>query len=304
VGLDRFGDQTSLVAGGGASSTIGHTASSGGYQVLRLARHDAASPDQTVFLGDVSFNGAGGITRLVVNDEAAAANVGGVVTIVDLSVPSLPIEVLPALGNPADLVVAGRWVLAAAGNDLVLVNRDAPLATTGYTAAGTPTALIATQGVFLAFTTAGYVVVDPAGAAPSFSEVSDAALANLRDAYAGGAGAMVAGPAASFGRSRVLRLDLATPAAPAIVRSHEVPGSYVTFAWDGGSTSVVAIHGDGDGPDPRSFHEGYVVREETDGFADFGVPLTFWSQSSQPLAAHANHLFAVEARGLLFLRIR
>ena len=67
---------------------------------------------------------------------------------------------------------------------------------------------------------------------------------------------------------------------------------------------MVAIHGEGDGADLRAFHEGYVVREGADGFRDEGVPLTFWSRSTQPLAAHADRLFAVEDRGLEFLRIR
>jgi hypothetical protein len=267
-------------------------------------RHDAASPDRTTLLGDVSFSGGGSITRLAVTDQSAAVNVNGVVRVVDLSGPSLSIEALPALGDADALALAGRWVLAAAGNDLVVVSRDAPDATTTYSAAATPTALLATQGSFLAFTATGYVAVDPTSATTIFREVSDPALANVRDAQAGGATAVVAGPSSTFGRSRVLRLDLTDPAAPAIVRGHEVPGTYVTFAWDGTSTSVVAVHGDGDGADPLRFHEGYVVREGADGFSDAGVPLTFWSESGEPLAAHADRLFAVEARGLLFLRIR
>jgi hypothetical protein len=303
VGLDRFGDQTSLVAGGGASSTIGHTASSGGSPVLRLARHERTSPDQLVFLGDVLFAG-GPIARLTVTDEAAAVAVGGVVRVVDLTDPTLPIETLDALGDASDLAVGGTRVLAVAGSDLVLVDRGDPLTAATFTPAGQPTCLLATGSVFLAFTTTGYVLVDPSAATTTFSEVADPALADLRDAYADGASALIAGPALSPGSSRVLRLDLTNPAAPVIVSGHEVPGAYVAFAWDGGATSVVAIHGQGDGADPRAFHQGYVVREEAGGFQDAGVPLTFWSQSRQPLAAHADRLFAVEGEGLLFLRIR
>lgn len=304
VALDRFGDQASLVAGGGASSIIGYTgAGAGGLPTLRLARHDAATPDRTVFLGDVSFAAGGSITRLAVGDEAAALTVGGSVRIVDLTVPSLPVEDLPALGDASELAVAGRWVLSAAEGGLALVSRDAPSSPVRYRPDGVPTALLAVRGAFLAFTTTGYVAIDPA-AVTTFVEVNDPVLANVRDAFADGAGAVVAGPAATIGRARILRLDLEHLVAPAVVRSHELSGGHVALAWDGASTSIVALHGAGDGPDPRSFHEGAVVREGTGAFADEGVPLTFWSQTRQPLAAHAGRLFAPQARGLAFLRIR
>jgi hypothetical protein len=303
ISLDPFGDQASLVAGGGASSIVGHTGTSGGSPILRLERHDRTSPDRLTLLGDVRFAGGGAITRLVVTDEAAAVNVGGVVKVVDLTVPALPIETLDVLGDASALAVGGSRVLAVAGGDLVLVDRGAPVVTAQFTPAAEPTCLVAAGGVFLAFTADGYVLVDPSSAT-TFAEVTDPTLAGVRDASADGASALVAGPASSPGRSRILRLDLSNPAAPAVVRGHEVPGAYVAFAWDGGSTAVIAVHGSGDGADPRAFHEGWVVREGAGGFADEGVPLTFWSETSQPLAAHVDRLFAVEAQGLLFLRIR
>jgi len=303
VAVDPFGDQGSLVAGGGASSTVGFTASRESVPIVRFVRHDVASPDLTALVGDVRFAESGSVTRLVVSDEAAVATVGGIVKVVDLSDPTLPVESLDGVGDAADLAVKGRWVLAAVGGELVLVDRDAPVTPARYAAIGAPTALLATQGGFLAFTTIGYVVVDP-GAANPFTESSDALLANVEDARADGAGAVVAGPAPSFGRSRLLRLDLTDPASPVIVRTLELEGAYVAFAWDGDSTAVVAIHGAGDDANPRSFHEGYVVREEADGFAAVGVPLTFWSVGDQPLSAHASRLFAAQARGLALLRIR
>jgi hypothetical protein len=305
LALDPFGDQGSLVAGGGAASVIGYTSASRSFPpTLRLVRHDGASPDRTSYVGDVRFSAAGGFTRIAVGDEAAAVTVGGVVRVVDVSLPSLPVQPLPALGDATDLAVAGRWVLAASGGDLVLVARDAPAAATRFTPAGAPRALLgAAGGVFLAFTTTGYVAIDPGGAA-TFSEVSDPALAGIEAVYLDGAGAVAAGPATTLGRSRLLRLDLTNPAAPVVVRSQELPGAYVAFAWDGGSTSVLAVHGDGDDADPMSFHEGWRVREGADGFHAEGIPLTFWSRSPQPVAAHAGRLFAVEARGLLFLGVR
>jgi hypothetical protein len=303
VGIDRFGDQTSLVAGGGRAATIGESALAGTLPTLRLERLDSSDPDRTVFLGDVIFGGGGRITRLAVSDEAAAVVVGGAVQVVDLTDPTLPVAALPDLPAVSDLVVGGRWVLAALGSDLHLVDREGLLAATTFGAASPPTALLATAGGFLAFTEAGYVAVDPSGATPTFTEVSDPALGNLRRAFPDGAGALVAGPAAAFDRSRVLRLDLTTPGAPVIVASTELAGTYVAFAWDGGATSVVAVHGAADGPDPLAFHQGYVVREVAGGFHGTGVPLTSWAQSDQPLAARASHLVAVSAQGLLLLRI-
>lgn len=306
VGLDGFGNQASLVAGGGATALVGYTSSGPGViPVLRLVRHDASSPDQTVFVGDVTVGGAGSaITRLAVGDEAAALTAGGVVRLVDLSAPALRVETLTALGDARELAVAGGWVLAAVENELVLVHRDRPTTAYRFAAASTPTALLATGGAFVAFTGTGYIGVDPSLAPTIFTEVSDPAVANVRAAFADGAGAMVAGPAAAPGRSRVLRLDLAAPGAPVVIRGAEVAGAFVAFAWDGAATSVLAVHRDGDGADPASFHEGYVLREGAGGLDAAGVPLTFWSRSAQPLAAHAGRLFAVEGRGLALLRIR
>lgn len=304
ISLDRFAGQDSLVGGGGASSVVGYSSPSGGFlPTVRLARHDAASPEALQPLGDVTFAGSA-ITALRVTEEAAAIVVDGGVRVVDLSVPSLPVEGILVPDLALDLAVSGRWVAAAVDHGLVLVHRDDPTTAHAFALTSTPGALLAAGGVFLAFTTTGYAVADTAGATPSLLEVSDPLLGNLRAAEASGSAAMVAGPGAVPDRTRVLRLDLTTPSAPAVVHGVEVPGTFAAFAWDGGETSVVAIHGEGDGTAPGAFHQGWLLRESGGGFEPTGLPLPFWSLSRQPLAAHAGHLFAVESVGLGLLRIR
>jgi hypothetical protein len=184
------------------------------------------------------------------------------------------------------------------------VSRDDPGTSYSQAAPGGPTALLVTRTGFLAFTATGYVVADVSTAPPTFTAVNDPVLRDLRDAHADGDVAVAAGPASASDRSRVVRLDLTDPSAPAVVRSHEVPGSYVAFAWDGGATSVVAVHGPGDDADPTSFHQGYLVLESAGAFQDRGVPLPFWSRGHQVLAARAGRLLAVEAVGAAYLEIR
>lgn len=304
VSLDRFGGAGSLVDGGGASSVVGFTSGGSGPPTVRLLRHDAADPDGVTLLGDVSLAMNGLVTRLRVTDEAAALIVGGVVWVVDPSDPSLAAAQVPAPASAADLAVRGRWVAVAVSRALFLVHRDAPDTTYVWTASSTPTALLATPGGFLAFTTTGYLVADLSGATPAFQEVSDPVLRNFRGGFADGPGAVVAGPGSAPDRTRVVRLDLGDPSAPVVVRSLEVAGAYVALAWGGGATSVIATRGPGDDARPEAFHEGYLVREAADGFHASGLPLAFWSQSRQPLAAHADRLFAVEAGGLAHLRLR
>lgn len=305
VSLDRFAGQDSLVSGGGASSIVGYTAPSAGFlPALRLVRHDAGSPEQLQPLGDVSFAGGGTITRLRVNDEAAALVLDGAVRVVDLTVPSLPVEGLLVPGAAVDVAVRGRWVAAAIDHGLVLVHRDEPTIAYPFAATSTPGALLATGATFLAFTTTGYVVADTSGPVPAFQEVSDPILRDLRAAEASAGTALVAGPGDAPDRSRVLRLDLTDPAVPVVVHAQEVPGGFVALAWDGGATSVIAVHGEGDGAEPTAFHQGYLLHESSGGFQQAGIPLPFWSRCDQPLAAHAGHLFAVEAVGLAHLRIR
>jgi hypothetical protein len=305
VSLDPFGAQDSLIEGGGASSIVGYTSPAGsGIPTLRLVKHDAANPDRVEPIRDVGFSGANAITRLRVTDEAAVLVVDGSVRLVDLSVPGQPSEQIPVAGVVGDVAAAGRWVAAAVEGGVALVNRDAPATSYPFAAASTPTALLASAGGFLAFTATGYVVVDLAGAEPAFWEVSDPVLRDLRSVAAAGGGALAAGPAATPGRSRVLRLDLSDPGAPVVVRSHECAGAFVAFAWDGGVTSVIAVHGAGDDAAPASFHQGYLLREGPGGFEESGLPLPFWSQSSQPIAAHANRLFAAQAGGVALLGIR
>jgi hypothetical protein len=304
ISLDRFTGQDSLVGGGGASSIVGSTSPSGSFlPTLRLVRHDAALPEALQPLGDVTFGGGGRITRLRITDEAAVLVLDGAVRVVDLTTPALTIEGLVVPGAVLEVAVSGRWVAAAIDHGLVLVHRDAPTTAFRFTTTSTPSAVLASGSAFLAFTATGYVVAD-AAAGPTFQEVSDPVLAGLRAAEVDGATALVAGPGSTADRSRVLRLDLASPAAPAVVHAAEVPGAFVASASDGGAFSVVATHGAGDTTEPTAFHQGWLLRESAAGFEPEGLPLPFWSRSDQPLAAHDGHLFAVEAVGLGFLRIR
>jgi len=305
ISRDPFYGDGGVIGGGGASSMVGYTVPSGGFNttMIRLVRHDAANPDQLTFVGDVALEPGVEVTRVVVTDQVSAVVAGGEVSLVDLSVPSLPVDVLSFARGVEGVAVEGRWLLAISGNDLALVNRDAPLSITTYTSSVAPTGILATQGMFLVFTTTGYVTVDPSGPTPTFQPVADPDLRNIRDAYADGAGAVVAGPGAAVAQSKVLRLDLTAPASPVVVWRHDVPGSYVTFAWDGASTSVVAVHGDGDGF-PGSFREGFLVREADDGVHDTGIPLPLWFGGGHPLAAHASRLFAMDESGMLLLGFR
>lgn len=309
VSLDRFAGQDSLVAGGGGSSIVGYTSPAGSFlPTVRFVRHDPANPEQVQLLGDVTFGGGGRISRLRVNDDAAALIVEGGVRVVDLAAPSLPVEgipvPIPVPGIAVEVAVGGRWVAVAIDHGLVLVHRDDPLVAHPFTASSTPGALLATGSSFLALTTMGFVVADTSGPVPTFLEVSEPNLGGLRAAEVSGSSALVAGPGSSPDRSRVLRLDLTSPRVPVVVHEQEIPGTFVALAWDGGATSVIAVRGEGDGPEPTAFHQGYLLRESAGGFEATGLPLPFWSISDQPLAARAGHLFAVQAAGLAFLKIR
>lgn len=285
----------SVIGGGGNSSMIGYTILNGGVaSTVRLVRHDVTSADQFTMVGDVGLEPNVAVTRLVVTDQVAAAIADWRLSLVDLTSPSLPVQVISIPGGAQDVAVSGRWVLVVAGNDLTLINRDTPLSSTTYTSGSAPTGILATQGMFLAFTTTGYVMVDPSRPTPTFQPVADTDLRDIRDAYADGVGAIVAGPASTLSRSKVLLLDLTSPTAPVVAKRHEVAGGYATFAWDGASTFVVAIDS----------HQGYLVTEDADGFHDFGIPLPTWYYGGHPLAAHSGHLFALDPYGMLFFRLR
>ena len=305
LALDRFAGASSLLAGGGSSSTFGYTSGPGlDYPTLRLVRQDPAELDALAPLGDVTFAPGAQLARLHVTEEAAVLVVDQGVQVVDLTGPWLAPEVL-SLDRPAlDAIAAGRWVAVAVDHGLTLVNRDDPATSYQQPTASTPAALLATRSGFLAFTATGYLTADTTGATPAFAEQRHPVLHDLREALALGDAALAAGPADDPDRTRVLRLDLTDPAAPAVVRSHEVPGGLVAFAWDGAATSLVAVHGPGDDADPVSFHEGYLLLESPAGFQARGVPLQFWSRGRQVLAAHAERLLAVQAAGVAALRIQ
>jgi len=293
------------VDGGGAAASLGYTVQNGASTpTIRLVRHDAASPDTLAALGDVAFSAGGRITRLRVTDEAAAVILSGTVWVVDLAAAPFAAVQLPAPGTAVDLAVAGHWVAVAVDHGLYLVDRDDPLQAFLQPTASTPSALLATPGGFLAFTTTGYVVADTTGGEPAFTEVVDPALANLQAASPGGRSALAAGPGSATGRTRVLRLDIADPTAPAVASSTEVSGTFVALAWDGGDTSVVAVHGDDDGVDPTAFRQGYLVRDGGGGLQASVIPLSFWSLSAQPLAARSGLLLAVGANGVALTRYR
>ncbi len=304
---DAFGGASSLVDGGGADATIGYTSSAAsGLPTLRLARHDAASLDVVVPLGDVVFRDGGRASRLRVTDEAAALLVSGVAWVVDPADPALSAERLSLPDGVTDLAVSGRWVAAATDRALVLLDRDDPAGPASFATTSTPTGLTATRAGFLAFTTTGYLVVDTGVPGGSVTEVADPVLRDLREARpdADRGTAVAAGPGSAADRSRVLRLDLSTPATPVVLRSAEVAGRFVAFAWDGGDASVLAIHGAGDDARPESFHEGWLLRERAGGFEVSGLPLPFWSTSAQPLAARAGRLLAAQGGGAALLRLR
>ncbi len=304
ISLDPRGGPESLVDGGGGASLVGYTSSGASAPSgLRLVRAGAGG-GPAVLVGDVVFPGGGPITRLRVSDEAAAVIVDGAVWLVDPTSPALSTEPIPASAGASDLAVRGRWVALAVDHGLVLVDRQAPLVPFQQAASSTPAALLVTPTGFLAFTAAGYLVVDTTGATPSFTEVTDPGLSGLQAGRAAGGDAVVAGPGSGPDRTRVLWLDLADPAAPAVTRAEEVPGAFVALAWDGGDGAVVAIHGAGDDARLGSFHQGYLLRGAAGGPAAAGIPLPFWSLSPQPLAAKDGQLFAAQAGGVAQLRIR
>ncbi len=135
---------------------------------------------------------------------------------------------------------------------------------------------------------------------PVFTAVDHGVLRNFRGVYPDGAEAIVAGPSTTLGKSRVARLDLTSPAAPVVVRSDEIAAPFGFFAWDGETTSIVAAAGVGATP----VHEGYVVHEEGGAFTSAGIPLPQHFGTANPIAAHADRLFALSDFGFGMYRIR
>lgn len=296
------------IAGGGSSDVVAYsrydmyTASLS----VRFLRHDAARPDDLRLVGDVDVAGWE-LGCLFVSGTVAVFCAGGV-TAVDLASGSLPTRTLPLSTSPQALAAQGRWLLAAAGNTLTLVDLEqpSPAAVASAVASASVTAVLATNGLFFAFTTAGYVRVAPDAVAPVFAEVEDASIRNFRAAYPDGVQAIVAGPSAAVGRSRVARLEFVAPPtqgaplSPVLVSEHEVPAPFAAFAWDGGTTSIVAI---ASGGTFGEIHEGHVVHEGAGSFTSAGIPLPPYSGSGNPIAAHADRLFAIGSSGIGMYRI-
>jgi hypothetical protein len=298
----RVWDIEPHLAGGGVSGVFAYTRpwSTDG-ALLRVLRHDPNAPDVLTHLGEVEF-GAGTGEVFASDAIIAVVRVGGV-TLVDAADPALPMTDISLASPPKLLAADARWVLAASGSTLTLVDRSAPSTRTTATAPAEVTCLLATQGSFLAFTANGYVHVVP-GDVPAFVATAHAAIRGFRAGFADGAEAMVAGPATTIGRSRVARLDLSNPAAPAVLRSHDVDGEFGSFAWDGGDTSVVGIvtHTDPYWEPTVGIEEGWVVHEADGAFTSVGTPLPTW-QPLPAMAAHAGYLFALSGAGFGFYRL-
>ena len=299
VSADEFYGDGSVIAGGGQSPFVAYSRwdANTGTRSVRVLRHDAARPDSLELVGDF---GTGSDPRLFVQEDVAVVCDGADMRLIEVASPALSSTAMasPTFGPPQALAVSGRWLVAASDSTLALLDLQTPTSVTSYAAPAAVTAVLATQGTFLAFTATGYVHVTPDPASPTFTAVSDPVLRNFRSAFPDGAEAMVAGPSLALGRSRVVRLDLADPAAPAVRRSHEVDGAFRFFAWDGASISVIATGGDG-----ANVHEGYVVHEAREAFTSQGIPLPAWWRDGNPIAAHAGRLFALSSGGLGFYRI-
>lgn len=292
-----------LLAGGGPSDVIGYTYWNGyGSTILQLARHDPGDPDALIDLGTVTYPGTLGC--LAISGTRAVLGCGSTVTVVDFS-GSGPAVASITLGLAADHVVAeGRWLLAAAGEMLELVDLDQPTSHFAYTASAPVTSILPAQGDFLSFTSAGYVHVAPDAMGPAFTETLDATLRSFEAGFTDGLEAVVAGPSAAVGQSRIARLDLSSLAAPVLLRSAQFAGTYGAFAWDGAGTSILEILGSAG----TGIYEGYLIRERDDGFTGTGVPIpNWWPGIPTHVAARAGHLFIMnDAAGtqLSIYRIR
>lgn len=296
---DAFYGSTATVAGGGASDLLAYTRYHGdGTWSVRLLRHDAASPDDLQLVGEVSLP----TDRLFVTGGFAVGCPGCELVELGPSLPRSTVAVTLSTGMlPDALVVDGRWILAGGGTALQLVDRDGGPGAS-FTTSTPVAAIVAAQGTFLAFEASGYVHVVPNGASTTFTEVHGDALRGVAAAYADGAQAIVAGPSPNVGRSRVMRLDLSAPAAPIVVRSHEVPVEYGSFAWDGASLGILVAARQGSDP----LHEGYAVHEAGGAFTSAGIPIPsyyVYSPAARPVAAHSGRLFALDYGGFGMYRV-
>jgi hypothetical protein len=282
---ETFNAGDSIVVGGGSSGFVGYTRPG----TLRVLRYDPASPDQVALVTDLDLFPFVGVRLISISGTVVVLGSADHATLVDLTSPSLASKTVPLGMPPEKLAVDGRWLLSAAGSTLTLTDLEQVSAPASAVVPSPVTALVPTQGSFLAFTISGYVHVTPDATAPRFDAVQDPVIRNFGYAFPDGAEAIVAGPAASTGRSRIVRLDLRSPGSPTVLRSHEVNTEFGFFAWDGASTSVFAVPG----PYNVAVVEGYVVREENGSFTSFGIPLPERFTPGNSIAAHADLLFAL-----------
>jgi hypothetical protein len=293
-----------MVAGGGAAGIVlRHELG-----LLHLARPDPADPDILVELAAVA---APVPSALGLSATRAALLSGRDVVVVDQTT-SPPVSVavtlspLPLAACWAPAVVAdGDWLLGSNGGSLELVQLSAPATRYAYAVRfGCATALLATPGAFIAFTTRGWVVVRPdrAAAGQPFSETTSNLLGTVRGAFAAGAQAMLAGEGAGGG-SWVARVDL-TGFELGVMSRIELDLPFGAFAWDGRATSVLQGLEAPVGASQR-YGDGYVVREVGLGFRASPVALPAWggsgcgvSSSGQVLCdvVPRDHLAAVEGR--------
>lgn len=284
---------TATLAGGGASGVVAYSAWDGyGHSPLRVLRHDAAHPDQLADLGTVDLPGYGWEQLALTGTRAVAGTGGSQIVLVDFTGPDLATTTVQLGAAPTKVLADGRWLLAASGTRLELVDTTAP-ATRFTSAAPSPvTSILETAGGFVAFTETGFVRVEPDASSPSFVSSTSVEVRRFRRAFLDGTDAVAAGPAATFGMTRIARLDLSNPRAPVVKKSSELNGEYASFAWDGGEISTLEILGvRGTGWD-----HGYVVREGPGGFTGTAIQFPYWWQEAEThVAAHAARLFLLHA---------
>ncbi|HET8538479.1 MAG TPA: hypothetical protein VFL83_01275 [Anaeromyxobacter sp.] len=302
-----------FVAGGGASEFIAYTRFSNSAtapNTIRLLRHRAARPDALELVGDVDLGlgWAAAVSRLFVTGGAAVPCLGSTCWVIDLTSEALPRSTITLPGEPDGLAIHGRWLVSGAGTTVSLLDlQGGPGAT--FTARAPVTSVLPVPPpplpeppagpTFLAFTTVGYVRVT-ADAAPTFAEVDDPTLRSFAAAFPDGAGGLVAGPSPTYGFSRVVRLDLSSPATPVVSHVEELPVHFASFAWDGGATSVVAAS---PGETFAPLRDGYVLRELEGEFTSAGIPLPQWWGDGVTVAMHADRLFTMSNSGFDMFRI-
>jgi hypothetical protein len=296
---DGFRAEGSIIAGG-PTGVVAYTRNDGtGYIRLRVLRHDAATPDVVEVAGEIELGFLATVSCLAVTATDVVACSGGEVTLFSLGANAFSPSTVSLPIAPDVVAAEGRWLLAAEGSRLVLVDLEGgPIS--AFDSSTPVTAVVATGEAFLAFTNSGYVHVRPDAVSPSFTSVASPALRNLRWAWADGAVALAAGPASTLARSQVLRLDVSSPATPVVVARGEVPVEFDQFAGDGGAMSVIA------GADDRftGTGDGYVVRERSGGFQSAGIPLPHDLGRRTSIAVHADRLFALGIDGLGVYRIQ